>query len=119
MGNKLEKIVKLKAKEFDKKRAFLLPADITCKFLTKDAETGEYTEIFDVQHWFHEYQNYREQTLVRVATLAQDFEDALLIASDMAIRGDVYELNKRDVAPPDGNRGWWQIFVSKTEFRYP
>lgn len=118
MANKVEKIVKLKAKEFNKKRSFLLPKNVKCRFLTKDGETGGYNEIYVLDNWYHEFVDLRNQTRVNVATLDELFESQLLVASDLEIETIVYEINKRDVLPPDGNRAFWQVFCTKTEFTF-
>lgn len=109
MGSKNDKIIKLEAKKFNKKRAKLLPEGIECSLLEKNGFTGTFNKIFDVINWWHTYDNYRKQTIVRVATQSEPFREALSRASDIKVGENVFEIDKRDIRPPDGNRPYWEV----------
>lgn len=118
MGNLVAKIVKLEAKRLNKLRSKLLPPNSTCALLLKVGFTSEYQDIFTVVNWYNIYDKYKEVTYVQVATLDNSFEEKLLIASDLHINNRVYEINKRDITPPNGDNGFWNISCNRTEFIY-
>jgi hypothetical protein len=109
MGSLNDKRIKLEAKKYNKKRSKLLPTGIQCKLLEKIGFTETYNEIHNVENWWHTYDNYRKQTIVRVATQDQAFRDALQRASNIKVGFDIFEIDKRDLKPPDGNRPYWEI----------
>lgn len=114
MASLNSKIIRLKAKEFNKLRQKKLPNGITYYLLTKTGRTNSFTWEFTVKDCYHLYDKYREQTKMMVATEDIAFANAIHIASDVAIGGYVYEIAKRDVSPPDGNRPWWEVFCTKS-----
>jgi hypothetical protein len=109
MGSKNDKIIKLEAKKYNKKRKKLLPEGIKCDLLEKVGFTDTYNSIFTVENWWHTYDNYRMQTVVRVATQDINFEAALGRASDIRVGTTIFEISKRDTRPPDGNRPYWEV----------
>lgn len=119
MGNKVVKIVKGKAKEFNKKRKYLKPPGITCILLVKDGEEDTYTDLEpEVKNFYYDYDGYKEATKFMVATLTEEFKANLLIASDVRLGDDIYEINKRDITAPDGDRGFWRFYAKMSTELY-
>jgi hypothetical protein len=111
MGNKVAKIVKGKAKEFNKRRVALRPIGVTLLLLSKNGEANTYTTNLTLtKDWYFDYNGFREQTKVMVATQDSSFATNLLKSSDVKIGNDYYEIDKRDILPPDGDRGYWQFY---------
>jgi hypothetical protein len=119
MASLSDKLVRLKAKELNKLRSKLLPSGVTGFLLKKQGfNKNTYIEIFELVNWYYDFVAFREQTRISVATTDLVFTEAIGIASDLSIRGYCYEINKRDIKPPDGNRPWWEIFATKTGDTY-
>lgn len=118
MGNLVAKEVSLHAKKFNKLRSKLLPVGVTSKLLSKDGFTENYLELFDVANWYYTHNTYTKETTITIATLDDVFREKFQIASDITIGQDVYEINKRDSRSPDGNKPYWQVYCTKTEFLY-
>lgn len=114
MANLSSKIIKLKAKEYNKKRKLLCPANSYAWLLTKKGfEPGDYNKIFELDNWYYKWNDYKGKLHIYVATESTDFRNALEIASDITVNGFVYEIDKRDVIPPDGTKPWWEFYVIK------
>lgn len=109
MASANDKIIKLTAKKFNKKREKLLPSGIQCKLLAKASLTGNFNTLYVVDDWWHTYDKYRLQTIVQVATQNTSFREAFERASDIQVGQDIFEIAKRDSKPPDGNRPYWEI----------
>lgn len=109
MGSKNDKIIKLTAKKFNKKRKLLLPAGITASLVKKAGDAGTYTNLFNLDDYWYEFNTWRERTLIQVARQDTPFVSALTQASDVRIGTDYYEIDKRDVRAPDGKHPYWEI----------
>lgn len=113
MGNKVAKIVKGEAKKHNKKRKFLKTPGITIRLATKDGMDGTLTETLDITlGTYYDYDSFKERVNIRSARLDTPFEEALLTASDVIIGTDEYEIDKRDIQRPDGDRPYW-LFHSR------
>lgn len=119
MGNKVAKLVKLRAKEFNKKRKLLRTPGIILTLQIKDGEDNTYTNALVVTSaWLSSFDAFRQRITIKVATLDSGFEAALKVASDVAIGSDRYEINKRDIHRPDGERAWWEFYSIASEEVY-
>ncbi len=119
MGSLNNKIIKLTAKKFNKKRAKLLPTELVCKLLRKvGLASNTYEDLFTVINWWYYHNSFKEKTILQVATIDTDFEEALLVASDIQIGTQIYEIDVRDIQQPDGNRPYWQVSgIMNVEFQ--
>lgn len=119
MGNKVEKIINLTAKKFNKKRKFLKPIGITLDFCLKDGEDNTYTNLTPtVSNFYYDYDSYKEATKVMVATLDTTFQNNLKKASDIKLGSDYFQIDKRDIKPPDGDKGYWQFYCRTSTENY-
>lgn len=112
MANKVAKLVKLKAKEFNKKRKILRTPGITLTLQIKDGEEDTFIDLMPVvtEDWLHEHDSYREKMRVMVAKVDEIFKVNLLKATDVLIGSDRYEIDKRDILQPEGDRPYWRIY---------
>lgn len=114
MSSLVPLIIKLKALEFNKKREFLSPQGSYAWLLEKAGMTGDFTRTFIITDWFYNFNDFRNKIHIHVATNETPFISALNQATDVTVNGYVYEIDKRDIVPPDGKRPWWQFYGSKT-----
>jgi len=112
MGNKVAKIVKGEAKKFNKLRAALKPVGVTLTLQLKNGEALTFTnELVVALDWYYEEQSYKERVKVMVAKVDDaTFEAALEKASDVLIGSNRYEIDKRDITPPDGETPHWKFY---------
>ena len=113
MANLYEKRVRLEAKKFNKLRTKLAPVGITGELLLKDGFDGTYSVSYTLHDWWYFKNKYTREMVVRVATLDQDFIDALETASDVKIEHGsfqtIFEINKRDINHPNFKTPYWEI----------
>lgn len=117
MPSLVEKVVKGEAKKFNKLRAKLVDTKTNIAkmaLLTKNERLNTFTKEFDCINWYYSDDETRGQRRFMVATLSDDFKAALLKSSDVGQDGFIYEIDKRDILPPDGKRGYWQFWASYT-----
>lgn len=115
MGNLVKKIIRLKAKEFNKLREKLFPKGTYAWLLEKDGFSNNYIRTFVIEDFYYKYNDWRNQIHVHVATEDTEFISKLYTASDVTINGQVYQIEKRDIIQPDGNRAWWEFYCTMTD----
>lgn len=121
--SKVPKIVRKKGKEFRKKRLKLTLDGTRYILLENRGKTNSFDVLLEVtDHSLHEWSNFRGQTRVATARLDEDFVNAIITATDIAIgvgpNFPVYEIDQRDKMPPDGERPWWEFYCSLSRARF-
>jgi len=110
MGSKNDKLIKAKAKEFDKLRKKILPSNAKCELLLIIGTSGTYRTLYTLRHWWPQYNREREQLGIREATQDVGFINSLQESSHLRYNGVIYEISTRDVRPADGRRPYWTIY---------
>lgn len=122
MKSKVPKLIKKKDKEFEKLRTKLLPEGTVYYLIKPLGRTSSFTIVLHLPNCFHKFNSYREQTYVQIASNDAAIVDAIDEASDIAIGVgtslQVYQIDKRDVVPPDGARPWWELFCRYSGERF-
>ncbi len=113
MASKLSKTITKVGTAFNKIRAKTEPTGIKYLLLENNGTTGEFRRIYDITECTHEYDEFRQQTNIKIATESLPFQKALFRASHAAIGTGpylVYPINNRDIVGPDIKRPWWDIY---------
>ncbi len=113
MASLQDKLIKLKAKEFNLLRKKLLKNPI-CNLLLKNGRTNTFTVSFNVINWYEKYDSWGEKLKIQVADNTPGFKTALMQASDFSVDEHVYVIDKRDIVPPTGPRPFWEFAGTKT-----
>lgn len=115
MPSKVEKIISKFGKKFNKQRAKLTPEGTKYVLYKNSGRTGDLTPVLELTEAYHEFDDWREKTNVMVGRNDPTFVRALYESSAIGIGAEfllIYTVDKRDIAPPDGKRPWWDIFCS-------
>ncbi len=118
MANLALKRIKLQAKKFNKQRTKLALPGTYAWLLINSGQTGTYKKIYILHDWTHEYRAFRNQTNVKISSTLPVFIASLRRASHISINGEVYQIEKRDVAPPEFKRPWWEFYCTKNGERF-
>lgn len=113
MGNKAAKRIKLEAKKFKKLKQMLMLPGSYLWLLEKVGFTGTYTRTAVVEVFNFKYNEWKDKTHVRVPTQDAELVDALFTATDCTINGDVYEIEKRTLVPPDAFDPNWRFYCAR------
>jgi hypothetical protein len=109
----LSKIISANGKGFDGERR-ISPSD-TAGLLARRGQTT----VFDVlealtRAWRHHFSEFRSQMNLQIASQDSDIVLAIRKASDMHINTWIYQIDQRDIMPPDLDRPWWDVYGTKT-----
>ncbi len=122
-----ESAIKAKAKGNDVKRRLLLPPGYRIFFLKRSGETSKFSVIREItvgQGGHTKYSDWRQQLVLTVNTLDEDFADDAAQTSYWACgvgygddndKFDVYVVDpqRRDVVAPTANNTAWKFFLTR------
>lgn len=113
MTTPLSKIIFATGRGFDGERK-ISPND-TASLLARKGQTTDFDSLMDlIKAWRHHFSAFRVQMNLQIATEDTNVVTAIRKSSDMHINNFIYQIDQRDVLPPDLERPWWDVFGTKT-----
>lgn len=113
MATLLEKLIKLKAKEFDLMRKFFLPDKRCFLIRRKDQQSRDFVLVSEVETgWYLYFSEYYQSFKLQVSTNDSGFENLINQTSDIAIGDQVYIIDpeRRVVIKPSGEDPFWLVY---------
>lgn len=116
MASELSSIIKAYGEAFDEERKAVAPTGTTAYLLVRTGQNDDsFRSLKQVTvHWLAVFSSFRAQMGLQIADEDTDIVTAITKCSDMSIDGYVYQVDRRDVMPPDSERPWWDLFGTKT-----
>ena len=116
MASELPEIIKAYGEAFDEERKAVAPQGTTAYLLVRTGQNNDtFRSILQLTgKWLAVFSVFRTQMGLQIGDNTSSVVTAIHKCSDMAIDGYVYEVDRRDVMPPDSERPWWDLFGSKT-----
>ena len=116
--SKVPKLVKKKAKEFDKLRKALKPQDVALYLLEKTSLINPNFNVLRIvtSGWDYDYNSFFDKLTLKLATLDQDIISDYDKCSDIAINNIVYSVDDRDAnkVEPTGLEPYYKTSCSRT-----
>lgn len=114
MAEVLDDLIDADAQVFDALRSIYLREETTLELLQISADHNDYDILETVgSGWYLEYQEYRNQFRLQVATAADSFKDAIAQCSHVRIGNDVYTVEASDRISPAGEEASWKLFCTR------
>lgn len=116
MASELSEIIKAYGEAFDEERKAVAPDNTTAYLLVRTGQNNDsFRSLIQLTgKWLAVFSAFRTQMGLQIADEDSSVVTFIVKCSDMAIDGQVYEVDVRDKMPPDSERPWWDLFGSKT-----